>query len=316
MIAPRELFGIAKRAVSGWSADNAASMGAALAFYTLFSMGPLLVLVIAIAGLVIGRDQAQDLLMAQVSGLLGDAGAEGVKSLLAAASTDKGGIIATVTSGATLLLGATTVFAELQGDLNRIWKVDGKKSSGAWGFLRSRLLSFGVVVAIGFLLLVSLVVSAAIAFVGSRWLGGVELMAHALEFGASIVVMTLLFAVIYKVLPSTRIPWGDVWTGAFVTAVLFSIGKVLIGLYLGRAAVVSQFGAAGTLVVAIFWVYYSAQVFFLGAEVTREFARSHGSRKDPEAANSEFLPGDGHLVARAERIVKGQDPVLVHRQGG
>lgn len=313
----RELGGVVKRAVSGWSADNCASMGAALALYSLFSMGPLLVLVIAIAGLAIGHDRAQDLLMTQLSGLLGDAGAEGVKSLLSAASTDKGGIIATVVSGATLLLGATTVFAELQSDLNRIWKVDTAKASGIWSWLRARLLSFGIVVAVGFLLLVSLVVSAGIAFVGTRWFGGAELAAHALEFLASIVVMTLLFAAIYKVLPSTRMPWSDLWIGALVTAVLFSIGKVLIGLYLGRAAYISQFGAAGTLVVAIFWVYYSAQVFFMGAEVTREYSLAHGSRRGQgAAANSDFLPGEGHLVRRAEKIVKGQDPVLLNRRKG
>ena len=277
---PKPLRGLLRRAVSGWSADNAASMGAALAFYTLFSLGPLLVLVIAIAGLAIGHDRAQDLIMSQLSGLLGDAGAEGVRSLLDAAATRKGGGLAALASGATLLLGATTVFAELQTDLNRIWKVDTAKASGAWSWMRARLLSFGVVVAIGFLLLVSLVVSAAISFVGTHWFGGAEAAAHVLEFVASLAVMTLLFAVIYKVLPSLRMPWSDLWIGAAVTAVLFSVGKVLIGLYLGKAAVVSSFGAAGTLVVAIFWVYYSAQVFFLGAEVTREFALSHGSRKD------------------------------------
>jgi membrane protein len=122
--------------------------------------------------------------------------------------------------------------------------------------------------------------------------------------------------VVYKVLPSTRIPWGDVWIGALATAVLFSVGKVLIGLYLGRGAVASQFGAAGTLVVAIFWVYYSAQVFFMGAEVTREFSLAHGSRQGQDAANSDFLPGEGHLLRRAEKIVKGQDPVLLHRKKG
>lgn len=312
-LSARELSGLAKRSVKGWVDDGAASMGAALAFYTLFSMGPLLVMVIMITGLAIGRDEAQALLMTELSGLLGDAGAEGVKSVLDAADTREGGIIATVISGFTLLLGATTVFAELQTDLDRIWKVTKKKAAGLWGFLRARLLSFGLVVSIGFLLLVSLVVSAAIAYVGENLFGGgATVLVRVLEMAASIGVLTVLFAIVYKMLPSRRIPWSDVWVGALVTAVLFSIGKYLIGLYLGKSAAASQFGAAGTIVVAIFWVYYSAQIFFLGAEFTKEYSMSHGSKAiDGNAANSDFIRGDAAMVARARRIVKGQDPVLV-----
>jgi membrane protein len=307
------MLGLGKRAVKGWVDDGAPSMGAALAFYTMFSMGPLLVMVIMIAGLVIGKEEAEALLMTQLSGLLGEAGAEGVKSVLAAANTKEGGIIATIISGFTLLLGATTVFAELQTDLDRIWDVTKKKASGIWGFLRARLLSFGLVVSIGFLLLVSLVVSAAIAFVGENMLGPAATVAmRILEMAASIGVLTVLFAIIYKMLPSRRIPWGDVWVGALVTALLFSIGKYLIGLYLGKSAVTSQFGAAGTIIVAIFWVYYSAQIFFLGAEFTKEYSMSHGSKAlDTDAANSDFIRGDAAMVARARRIVKGKDPVLV-----
>ena len=313
---PNEMLGLAKRAVKGWVDDGAASMGAALAFYTMFSMGPLLVMVIMIAGLVVGREQAETLLMTQLSGLLGDAGAEGVKSVLDAADTKKGGIIATVISAFTLLLGATTVFAELQTDLDRIWKVTKKKAVGMWGILRARLLSFGLVVSIGFLLLVSLVVSAAIAYVGENVFGGgATIVMRLLELVASVGVLTVLFAIVYKMLPSRRIPWNDVWVGAFVTAVLFSIGKYLIGLYLGKSATASQFGAAGTIIVAIFWVYYSAQIFFLGAEFTKEYSMSHGSKAlDTDAANSDFIRGDAAMLARARRIVKGQDPVLV--QGG
>ena len=311
---PKQLLALAKGAVKGWNEDKAASMGAALAFYTLFSMGPLLVMVIMITGLVIGRDEAETLLMTQLSGLLGDAGAEAVKSVLDAANTREGGIVATVISGFTLLLGATTVFAELQTDLDRIWKATAKKASGIWGFLRQRLLSFGLVVSIGFLLLVSLVVSAAIAYLGENVFGGgATLVMRVLEMVASLGVLTLLFAIVYRMLPSRKIPWNDVWLGALVTAVLFSIGKYLIGLYLGKSAVASNFGAAGTLLVAIFWVYYSSQIFFLGAEFTKEYSMSHGSKVlAPEAANSEFVQGDGSMVARARRIVKGQDPVLTH----
>ena len=315
-VRPGEMLGLARRSVKGWVDDGAASMGAALAFYTMFSMGPLLVMVIMITGLVIGKEEAETLLMTQLSGLLGDAGAEGVKSVLDAADTKEGGIIATVISAFTLLLGATTVFAELQTDLDRIWKVTKKKAAGIWGFLRARLLSFGLVVSIGFLLLVSLVVSASIAYVGEHMFsGGATIVMRVLELAASLGVLTVLFAIIYKMLPSRRIPWSDVWVGAFVTALLFSIGKYLIGLYLGKSAAASQFGAAGTIIVAIFWVYYSAQIFFLGAEFTKEYSMSHGSKAlDNDAANSDFIRGDAAMVARARRIVKGKDPVLV--QGG
>ena len=310
ILPPRHAWELMKRAFGGWSADNANSMGAALAFYTLLSMAPLLVLVITLAGFVIGRDQAQVVLMTQLSGLLGDTGAEGVKVVLEAANNRKGGLLATVISLFTLILGATTVFAELKTDLDRIWKSKPPKASGFWNFLRSRLLSFGLVVTIGFLLLISLVVSAALSYIGTAFGGGVVLM-QALEFVASIAVMTVLFAAVYKVLPSARIAWSDVWVGAAVTALLFWIGKFLIGLYLGKTAMASSFGAAGALVVTIVWVYYSAQIFFLGAEFTREYALSHGTKSvSQDAANSDFLRGDEDMLARARQIVKGKDPVL------
>jgi membrane protein len=308
------MLDIAKRAVAGWSDDNASSMGAALAFYTLLSMAPVLVLVIMLAGFFIGHDQAQDLLMTQMSGLLGETGAQGVKVLLDAAQNREGGLVATLVSLATLALGATTVFVELKSDLDRIWKTQAPKSSGAWNYLRTRLLSFGLVVTIGFLLLVSLAVSAALAFVGNKIFGGAEAAMHALDFFGSIIVSTLLFAAVYKVLPSTRIAWGDVMVGSFVTAVLFWIGKFLIGLYLGKSSMASSFGAAGTIVVTIVWVYYSAQVFFYGAEVTREYSLSHGTRRD--AANADFAREDEGLLARAQRIVRGKDPVLTRREPG
>jgi membrane protein len=298
------------RAFRGWSADSAPSMGAALAFYTLFSLAPLLVLVIAIAGLVVGHDAAQRLVMAQVSGLLGDTGAQGVKSVLDATNTHKDGMIATAVSLATLALGATTVFAELRDDLDRIWHCDAPKGGGLWSMVRARFLSFGMVAAIGFLLLVSLVVSAALSYLGELMGGGGQATMQALELAVSVAVTTGLFAVTFKVLPTARIAWKDVWLGSLVTAVLFSIGKSLIGLYLGKSAVASSYGAAGTLVVVIVWVYYSAQIFFYGAEFTREFARRSGSHRTPQAANSEFAREDEAMVARARRIVKGKDPAV------
>ena len=306
----REFPGYFTAAFDAWKDDSAPSMGAALAFYTLFSMAPLMVLVIMIAGLVIGHDRAQELLLTQLAGLLGDAGAMGVKSVLSATRTSHDGLLATAVSLATLALGATTVFAELRDDLDRIWKSRASRDAGFWTVARARLLSFGMVVAIGFLLLVSLVVSAALSYLGDM-IGGNAAAMRVIELAVSLAVTTGLFALVFKVLPSARIAWHDVWAGAFVTAVLFWIGKFVIGLYLGRSAVASSFGAAGTLVVAILWVYYSAQVFFYGAEFARVYACRRGSHSVPQdAANSDFVREDDAMVARARRIVKGKDPVV------
>jgi membrane protein len=298
-------------AFHGWQDDSAPSMGAALAFYTLFSMAPLMVLVIAIAGLVIGHDRAQALLLTQLSGLLGETGALGVKSVLSATRTSYDGFIATSASLVTLAVGATTVFAELKNDLDRIWKYRAPRDPDFWTIARARLLSFGMVVVIGFLLLVSLVVSAALSYVGGMIGGGAAAM-RVLELAVSLGVTTGLFALVFKVLPSAPIMWRDVWLGSLVTAVLFWVGKYLIGLYIGRSVVASSYGAAGTLVVAIVWVYYSAQVFFFGAEFTRAYACRHGSHSlVPDAANSDFVREDEGMVERARRIVKGKDPALV-----
>jgi len=310
---PREIARLAKAAVNGWVEDKATSMGAALALYSMLSLGPLLVVVIAIAGLLVGREQAEQLLFTQVGTLVGEQGAQGIRTLLESIDTEKEGILATVLGGLTLLMGATTVFAELKSDLDRIWKETAPKAKGIWGFLRTRLLSFGMVMAIAFLLLVSLVVSTAVSAAGEIWFGQFEAVLHVLEFVVSVAVMTVLFAMMYKLLPAARIAWSDVWIGAAATAVLFWIGKFAIGLYLGKSDVVSSFGAAGTLVLVILWVYYSSQIFFLGAELTHEVAKSHGSRRNDagtaEAANSVF-PGEASLVRRARRIVGGQDPLV------
>jgi len=305
------LAALFRNALRGWVDDNASSMGAALAFYTLFSLAPVLVLAIAIAGLAIGHDHAQRLLLSELAGLLGPTGAQGVKSVLDATSTHKDGLIATVAGLATLAVGATTVFAELRRDLDRIWHCRPGNGSGIAATVRARFLSFGMVVAIGFLLLVSLVVSAALSFLGGLLDVSAALM-RSIEFLASVVVTTGLFALVFKILPSTRIGWRDVWAGSFVTAVLFWFGKYLIGLYLGTSALASSYGAAGTLVLVIVWVYYSAQIFFYGAEFTHEYACRSGSRGVPMgAANSDFAREDEAMVARARRIVKGRDPSLV-----
>ena len=309
------MWRVAKSAFKGWSDDNCSSMGAALAFYSLLSMAPLMMLVITITGLAIGRDEAQALLLTQLSGLLGDTGAEGIKTVLEASADQKEGIMATIISAFVLLIGATTVFAELQDDLNRIWKCEPAKTNGVWGFLRKRLLSFGLIVVIGMLLLTSLVVSAFIAYLGSMWFSGAgEALAYVLELAFSLAIMTILFAMTFKILPARRIPWGDVLLGSLITAVLFTIGKFLIGLYIGKSAVASSFGAAGTIVVAIIWVYYSAQIFFLGAEFTRAYSHEHGSKSLGRAANSEFGSGEAAMLDRARQIVKGRDPVLLQKR--
>ena len=315
MLAPRETFGLARRSVQGWIDDNASSMGAALAFYSLLSLAPLLLVVIGVAGVFWGRSEAQTLLMDQITSVVGDSAAAGIQMVLDnAGSGATEGVVPALIGFATALFGAATVFNELQTDLDRIWRHHARKS-GVMGMVRSRMLTFGMVLAVGFLLLVSLVVSTAISALSDQWLGSI-VGARTIEFVLSFVVVTGLFAMIYKILPRTRIAWSDVWVGAAVTSALFWIGKYLIGLYIGRASVASSFGAAGTIVVLIVWVYYSAQVFFLGAEFTREYALRHGSRqntvqakrkRDMEAANED------EMVERARAITRGADPILLRR---
>lgn len=301
----KELGSIAREAASEWVEDGAPSMGAALAFYSLLSLAPLLVLVIAIAGLAIGREEAQQLLFTQLNGLLGEAGAQGIKAVLDAADNEKEGWMAAAVGFVVLVLGATTVFAELKTDLDRIWDFKAKKVNGILKFLRARLLSFGVVIAVGFLLLVSLAVSGFIAAIGAYFTGGIvsQALLHLVEFIGSFVIITGLFALIYKLLPSIRIEWGDVWVGAAVTSLLFSIGKVLIGIYLGRGTITASFGAAGTLVIVIVWVYYCAQIFFLGAEFTKAYAMRHGSKCPDKVAAKVEGYDDSATVEAARRIV-------------
>jgi len=307
-------WGLARRAVQGWMDDSAASMGAALAFYTMLSLAPLLLVVVGVAGIFWGRTEAQSLLMDQITSVVGDRAAAGIQLVLEnAGSGATEGVLPAVIGFATALFGAATVFNELQQDLDRIWRHHARKS-GVMGMLRSRLLTFGMVLTVGFLLMVSLVVSAAISALSGEWLGSV-VGARTLEMGLSFIVVTGLFAMIYKILPRTRIAWGDVWVGAAVTSALFYIGKYLIGLYIGRASIASSFGAAGTIVVLIVWVYYSAQVFFLGAEFTREYALRMGSRcgtvqgrkRAMEAANED------EMVERAKAITRGSDPILLRK---
>lgn len=278
----RQIGALITRSFAAWLDDFAPSMGAALAYYTLFSIAPLLIIAIAVAGLFFGQEAAQGEIVAQMQSLLGPEGAKAVQDLLKAADEPARDIFAALLSLITLVIGATTVFAELQSDLDRIWRVPvAKQESSLWILLRSRVLSFGLVLGLGFLLLVSLLLSALIAFFG-KWSHGLsgdrEAFFQSLNFGISFASTTVLFAMIYKLMPQAKIAWRDVWIGAAVTALLFEIGKILIGLYLGKTTVLAGFGPAGSLVVLLLWVYFSAQIFLLGAEFTWVYSHQYGSR--------------------------------------
>ncbi|RYF09045.1 MAG: YihY/virulence factor BrkB family protein [Comamonadaceae bacterium] len=280
-------WGLIKKAGASWVDDYAPSMGAALSYYTVFSLAPLLVIVIAIAGLVFGQEAARGEVFAQLSGLLGTDAAKTVEELLNAASKPSQGIPSAVVGVVVLLIGATTVFGELQDALDRIWRAPVREgSTGLWGLLRARVLSFGMILGIAFLLMVSLVMSAAVSALGKWWgpaFGGWELMAQAINALVGFVFTTVVFAMIYKIMPRVSVRWHDVWLGAAITALLFSAGRMLIGLYIGKTALASGYGAAGSLVVVFVWVYYSAQIFLMGAEFTWVYARTWGSMKDQEA---------------------------------
>jgi membrane protein len=289
-MSPRQAWSLVKQAVSAWSDDYAPSMGAALSYYTLFSIAPLLVIVIAVAGFFFGDEAVRGEVFAQLRGLMGDDGARAIEALLETVSQPKEGSLATLGGIALLLVGATTVFAELQYDLDRIWRAPVRqKASGIWNLVRARVLSFGMILGIAFLMMVSLLVSAALSALAKwwgAWFGSWQLLAHALDVATSLALATGLFAMIFKIMPRAEIRWRDVWIGALVTAALFGVGKLLIGLYLGKAAVASMFGAAGSLVVVMVWVYYSALIFLLGAEFTWVYAHAHGSRRGRQRPGS------------------------------
>jgi len=279
----KQAWALTKQAITAWSNDFAPSMGAALSYYTLFSIAPLLVIVIAIAGFLFGADAVRSVVFDQLYALMGEEGAEAVRDMLAHASDTSTAGIAAIVSIAGLVIGATTVFGEIQNDLDRIWRAPAlEEGGGLWNLLRTRLLSFGMILGLAFLLAVSLVVSAALSMLGKwwdGWLGGWEIVAHALDIVVNLGLLTVIFALIYKIIPRVEISWHDVWVGAGVTAVLFTIGKVLIGLYLGKSDVASSFGAAGSLAVVMIWVYYASQIFLFGAELTRAYSENHGSRR-------------------------------------
>jgi membrane protein len=282
----RTLGALLGRAVAGWWADNVPRLGASLAYYTLFALAPILVIAIAIGGLVFGAEAMRGEVVGQIQGLIGREGAVAVQAMLEGASRPSSSIPATVAGIITFFLGATGVFLELQTALNTIWRVEPKADGSYWRVLiMQRVISFGLVVALGFLLITSLLVSAALAAV-HRYMGnafpGVVVLWEAINVIVSLGVITLLFAMIYKVLPDRKLAWRDVWVGALVTAGLFTVGKLVIGLYLGTASVASTYGAAGSVIVILVWVYYSAQIILLGAEFTRAYVDKFGGRPPAE----------------------------------
>jgi membrane protein len=300
-----------KSAGSEWSNDNAPRLGASLSYYTIFSLAPVLLLVISVAGLVLGEKAAQGRIVDQLSGLLGPEAAKTVQSMLEKTSHHGSGILATVIGAVMLVVGATGVMIELQDALNVVWKVVAKPGRGIKGIIRDRLLSFGIVLGFGFLLLVSLVLSAAVALLDS-WMGsfmpGWIVVGYLLSYGLSLGVVAFVLAAIFKILPDVKITWRDVWVGALVTSVLFHLGKFGISLYIGKASVASTFGAAGSLAVLLVWVYYSSQIVLFGAEFTRVYADQYGTRV---VADDNAIPVPETPLARAameKQIKNGEVP--------
>jgi membrane protein len=290
----KRIWDLIKGAASSFAADFAMSMAAALAYYTTFSIAPMLFIVISLAGLVFGEEAARGEIFGQLRGLIGDEGAIAIQSMVASVNEPAKGILGTITGAVILLIGATTVFAELQNALDRIWRAPARESiSGIWSLVRARLLSFGMILGIGFLLIVSLIASAALAAFGKWWgpmFGSWEVLAQILNVALSFALFTTAFALIYKYIPRVRIEWRDVWTGAAVTALLFAIGKLAIGLYIGKSAIASGFGAAGSVIVVLVWVYYSALIFLFGAEFTWVYAHTFGSRKGMQPKQRNEVP--------------------------
>jgi membrane protein len=278
----RRLKAIVGQSVASWFNDEAASMGAAIAFYTLFSIAPILLIVVWIASAFISADAVQSHILTQMRLLLGTTGAEAIHTLMVSAKYSGTNALSKAAGIIALLIGATSVFAELQNSLNRIWRIPpDRRGRGVWFLVRTRLLSFGLVLGVGFLLLVSLVVSAGLEGLGT-WFGGFVADWHSVVLSLDVVlgfaITTVLFAMIYKYVPTEQFPWRDVWVGALVTTVLFTIGKQIIVVYLGRVALASAYGAAGSFVVLLLWIYYSAQIFLFGAEFTYAYAQQESKR--------------------------------------
>ena len=300
--APRKVWSLLKETVREWDEDNASRLAAALACYSLLSIAPLVILSVAVAGLIFGADAARGQIASELGRVVGEEAGRAIQTILAHAKSPSSGIAGSILGVVVLLLGASGVFVELQGALNTIWEVKPKPGRGVAGILRDRFFSFAMVLAVAFLLMVSLVVSAGLSAAGrffEEYLPGGEPLWQILNFCFSLAVTTSLFALIYKVIPDAHIAWRDVWIGALVTAILFNAGKLALALYIGKSGVTSSFGAAGSLVALVVWVYYSSQIVFLGAEFTQVYARRRGNRIEPTA---NALPDDSKAPRREQPV--------------
>lgn len=272
--------GVARTAAIGWWNDRAMSLGAAISFFTLFSLAPMLLAVISVAGLVYGQEAAQGAIVGELGGLLGPEAAAAIEALIASASDFGSGVIGTAVGLGLFLVLTTSAFVEMQDDLNIVWKVR-PSGAGLAGLVRTRLLSLSLVLGLGVLLLVSLVIDAGVAAVGTYLetrVSGALMLVQLANGSASFLLATLLFAMVFKILPDVDLLWRDVWTGALVTALLFTAGKVLIGFYIGRSGIASAYGAAASIITIMLWIYYSSLILLFGAEVTKAYAETHGSR--------------------------------------
>ena len=316
----RQWWSMIKAALAAWLDDYAPSMGAALSYYTVFSLAPLLVIVISVAGLIFGADAVRGAVFAQIDGLMGAEAAKGIQELLRSVSKPSTGILGTVLGLVVLLIGATTVFGELQDALDRIWRAPARAtSSGLVTLVRTRLLSFGMILGIAFLLMVSLVAGAGIAALGKwsgGWFEGWEVLAQIINSVVGFLMTTAVFAMIYKLMPRVRVSWGDVWVGAVVTALLFTAGRFLISLYIGKTGVASGFGAAGSVAVVFVWVYYSAQIFLVGAEFTWVYAQRFGSRRAHAEPTSEDARTAPPIPERSTAGAPALATVVAHVEAG
>ena len=288
----RNAWATVKETASDWSDDNASRLAAALAYYSLLSLAPLMIIAIAVAGFFYGPDAARGKIAGELGAVVGGEAAQGVQAVAASAHSQTGGVIGTIIGVATLFVGASGVFGELQSSLNTIWEVKPKPGRGILGQLKDRFLSFTMVLGVAFLLLVSLMLSAVLSALGNAFAGslpGGEGIWQAVTFLFSFSIVTCLFALIFKYIPDAEIRWRDVWPGAAVTALLFTVGKFLLGLYLGKAAPGSSYGAAGSIIALVVWVYYAAQILFMGAEFTQVQARRNGAGIRP---NKNAMPAD------------------------
>ncbi len=318
----KQLGPILKRTFSDWTEHESPRLGAALAFYTVLSLAPMVVLVIAVIALGFGQSSAQDQIIGHVQDMIGPDGGNAVRTMIQNAEKPAASLLASGIGILTLLFGASGVFGELRSALNKIWHVKAESKSGIAGLIKERFASFGMLLAIGFLLLVSLVLSVALAALGKFFgqiLPAPEFVLSTINFVVSFVAISVLFGLIFKYVPETKIAWRDVPTGAIATAFLFTVGKFLIGLYLGKAGIGSAYGAAGSLIAVIVWVYYSSMIFFFGAELTYVLAHPlerhplerHPVERHPVAGH----PVAGHALAGQARHLRVNDSTSRRRQG-